>query len=287
MSQPASQPEPLPAIEPPGGRFAQVAAGVVTCLVIALLLALACAAIWLWGAAVATPSEPEVYGQALKLLEAGKFAETRAYLQEASTEGAVSARLINLDAQALRRIPGENAFQHAATLPDFGYAIGSQGVRDPTAIAYSDNLAEALSLLRAAGRERRDVLLNRAHAELAANEPLAARSTLVEANRLGFRSPDAYLGRGIAFYMQGDLQQSIQSSGQCLQLQPDQYAGRVNLAMALEELGALEDAITMWQSALRHDPPEPLRKQIEGHLAKLNAAPDVPESQEPPPGNEG
>ena len=195
-------------------------------------------------------SEPQAYAQASNLLQSGQFDRARDVVSQATAQGIQSARLLNLESQAIRRMPAPVALAMAGRLSDLGYDIGGFAARGPGEPATREHAREAYEILARAGSEETTVLLNRGHALLALDRPDEALKIF---RGVAARAPGeslAWLGQGLAYYAQDQFVAAEAAFRACLRLAPGNVAAKINLAMTLEEQGKRQQALDVWKSLL-------------------------------------
>jgi tetratricopeptide (TPR) repeat protein len=225
-------------------------------------------------------TEGAVYAQAAGLLQRGQFDRVRAVVAEAAQRGIESDRLRLVDSQALRRIPATLALAYAGRLTDFGFELGGVVARGPAPDRSASQTEQALNVLVQSQSDDETIALNRGHAFLTLHRP---REALTEFHTVAERSPNstlASLGEGLAFFAIGDYPAAEKAFRTCLQLDSNQPAARINLAMALAEEGKIADALATWEEILAQ--PNALtdadRRAIQSEVEELRRAMERPSS---------
>ncbi len=210
-------------------------------------------------------SEPEFYDLALARLQSRDFAEARKVVAQAESQGVLSDRLRTLDAQAILQIPQLVSLAHAGSLNHFGYDVG--GI-----VARSASSASAADLQQSAARapqaiRSREVLLNRGHLLLLQGNPAQA-DELFQAVILDQPNDSlAWLGIGLAAYMQYEFAAAERAFQKSLSLQPTSLPAQINLAMTLEDLDRWPEALAIWNRLLqRASLDETTRAKIRQHV---------------------
>ena len=239
----------------------------------ALKLAVAVAAmllvavgVWWRGTQSNMLAEQRTYQQSQQLLAASDFEQARRVMAQARQQGIRSDRLLNLNSQAVRQLPGSLALETAGTLTDFGYDFDGTLSRGSSP---STGLREAAALLAEAKTEPLELLLNRGHLRLSQNDFEAANSDFQRATQTAPDQPLSWLGLGLAEFARQNFEAAESAFRQCLSLAPEHVPARVNRAMTLEELDRFDEARTEWQLVLSKSPPEAVRRRIEQHLKAL------------------
>ncbi|HQU44635.1 MAG TPA: tetratricopeptide repeat protein [Pirellulales bacterium] len=220
----------------------------ITWFALAASLLLAVGLVWGTKLAGRNGAESETYRQVAALVVDGKFDEADRAVAEAEHKGLVSDRLKSLHAEATRRIPDPIALAYAGRLSDFGYEPGGIVARDMTETWLGKGAKPALEQLRAAGSSDLEVPLNRGHALLTLGRSDEAQAEFDAAIELAPNNALAWLGRGLAQFMLDRFAAAADDFRKSLQLDPNSVAAKMNLAMALDELGKREEAMTMWRS---------------------------------------
>jgi Flp pilus assembly protein TadD len=192
-------------------------------------------------------AEQKVYDEAQLLLAAGNFTAAEARIQEAADAGTQSPRLTNLLAQSVRQIPAVLALVDGGRLTEFGFDIGGIQSRDTPGAERRAQLNAALAILAPAGDSDRDILLNRGHVLLSLNRDRESEAEFAKATALDADDPLAWLGLGLAKFVQEDYDGASAAFEKSRQLDPRSIAARFNLALTLEEQGRNVAARAVWQ----------------------------------------
>lgn len=217
-------------------------------------------------------AESDFYQKAMKLLYGADFAGVHDLLADARQKGVESGRLTSLEIQATRGIPDPIALSSDGRLSEFGYGIG--GVVAMGAVDDGIDLKSADQRLQQAGGESVEVLLNRGHVLLTMGDSEQARDVFDQAISRASNNAHAWLGRGIARYMQNDFSGAAEDFRETLQRNPELVSARINLAMTLEELDELNAAIEQWEGLLNEPLPATEKEQIQRNLQELQQASD-------------
>lgn len=193
----------------------------------------------------------KTYDSAAELLVLSNFDQVETMLAAARQRGAWSPALSSLEAQVIRRMPAPLALAQSGRLMDFGYDVG--GVT-PRALPddFEGRLKSAQSALADAGEADVRVLLNRGHVLLSLRKAEAARREFHAAVKLEPNDALAWLGLGLANFMNEDFTEAEEAFRHCLRIDSHQIAAQFNLAMTLEEAGQPERALEVWK-ALQSD----------------------------------
>lgn len=221
-------------------------------------------------------AERRAYDKTVELLKQGDFEQTRRAVQTARDAGTDSPRLRNLEAQAVLEVPAATSLAAAGDLPSFGHEISGVISRSPAPAAAIRNREAALELL-----ERIDddpaVALNRGYVLLALDRIEEARSIFESATTQSPSDPLAWLGLGLASYLDDDFPTATTAFERAAQLDRQSLVARINLAMSLTESGRLDEALAVWQSALALNPAGGTRREIESAIEELRARPQANE----------
>lgn len=217
-------------------------------------------------------AERRAYEQAAQLLVASDFGGAQDVIRLAEQNGISSGRLASLDVQALRRIPDPYALSSAGRLSDFGYGIGGVVAMGPG--NETVDLNAAARKLELADGESVEASLNRGHVLLSQGDGAEADAVFEAIINAQPDNALAHLGRGIARYMLEDFVQAADEFRQVLALAPDNIPARINLAMTLEELDELDEAIRLWKELLSEPLPSSEKEQIQRNLSELQQALD-------------
>jgi tetratricopeptide (TPR) repeat protein len=216
-------------------------------------------------------AEQRTYLRAEQLLASADFGNARRVLEDAERSGVYSGRLLSLNLQALRELPGSLSLNSAGTLLDFGYDLDGTLSRD---IAEQPSLKEAAALLESkpgttAVTEPLELILNRGHLRLSQNDFEAAIVDFQKAIAAAPEEPVAWLGLGLAEFAANEFEKAESEFQHCIQLGPGLVSAHINLAMTLEELGRIDEAREEWKLVLTLKPTDNVRNQIERHLEGL------------------
>jgi len=214
-------------------------------------------------------AEQQTFDEAGRLLAQADFGAAGRILSEATAGGISSDRLHALRSQVLREIPGTTALGSLGRLSDFGYEIGGVAIRDPGAQSTNQSIQAAREALGEEASGDQTLLLNRGHVRLAMGELEKAHGDFQAVLSTQPDEPLAWLGQGLAYYMQNDFASAEDAFRQCLKLEPENLAVRINLAMTLGEQGKLSDALEIWKSLLNAPLEESERRRIEREIEEL------------------
>jgi len=219
-------------------------------------------------------AETATYNAARSLLIDGKFNDVKAAVDRARAKSVGSPRLENLAAQALRHIPCPIAYSASGKLTQLGVGIGGIVARAPPSLDTAA-AAQADQLLEAAAAEDVDAALNQSHLLLTLNQPEAAIEKLHAVVARHPKNPWVWLGLGNAHYLLNDQESAADAFRQCLKLDPENIAARMNLAMTMEEQGQPAAAMAAWEQLLTEHAgslSEDERKQIDAQIQQLRDA---------------
>jgi Flp pilus assembly protein TadD len=220
-----------------------------------------------WNAAL-PDSEQVAYALARQRLMDGDFEGVRGVLATASDEVRGSARLRNLEAQAVRQVRAEITLASAGRLSDFGYDLGGVTARSASSPESSAQLQEAERILAAAGDPSVEVSLNRGEILLRRGEYSRASAVFDDVIAAGAGEPLAWLGKGLAAFFQDDFVAAEQAFRRCRELDPSNVAAAINLAMTLEEQNEVAAARQLWMDVLKLELSPSDRSRIEAHLGQ-------------------
>lgn len=243
-------------------RAARRAMSLVVAAAAMLLIAVG---VW-WRGSSRELAERRAYQQSQQLLASSDFEQAKQVLAQARRQGVRSDRLLSLNSQAVRQLPGSLALASSGTLTDFGYDFDGTLARGP---AQQAGLREAESLLGEAQTEPLELLLNRGHLRLTQNDFDAAATDFVRATKLEPQEPLTWLGLGLVEFARQHFEEAEAAFRRSLELDPDQLPARINRAMTLEELNRIDDARAEWQLVLTKSPPQDVRLRVEQHLNSL------------------
>ena len=216
-------------------------------------------------------AEQRTYRRAEQLLASADFGDAQRVLENAERSGVRSGRLLSLNLQAVRELPGSLSLNSAGTLLDFGYDLDGTLSRDA---AEQPSLKEAAALLdtthvAAEENEPVELILNRGHLRLSQNDIEAAVADFRKATAVAPDEPLAWLGLGLSEFAANEFANAEEAFQHSIRLAPELVSARINLAMTLEELGRIDDAREEWKLVLALQPTDNLRNQIERHLEGL------------------
>lgn len=194
-------------------------------------------------------AESATYNAARSQLIEGSFDDAKATVDRARGQSIGSPRLENLAAQALRHIPSPIAFSAGGKLTQLGIGIGGIVAREPPRVD-SAAAQQAQELLDVAAAEDVDAALNQGHLLLTLNQPEAALEKLHVVVTGHPKNPWVWLGLGNAHYLLADYVSAADAFRQCLKLDSENIAGRMNLAMTMEEQGQPAAAVAAWEQLL-------------------------------------
>lgn len=226
---------------------------------------------WQAGGTSALVAERRTYRQAEQMLASADFGNARRVLENAERSGIRSGRLLSLNLQALRELPGSLSLDSSGTLLDFGYDLDGTLSRD---VANQPTLQGAAAILEREGQqsdatEPLELILNRGHLRLSQNDIEAAIADFNKARSDAPEEPLAWLGLGLAEFARNEFQKAEAAFRSCVRLAPKLVAAHINLAMTLEELGRLDEAREVWNSVVALLIDGELRDRIERHLEEL------------------
>jgi hypothetical protein len=162
------------------------------------------------------------------------------------------------------------ALAYAGRLTDFGFEIGGVAARDagrPGAGIAALRAQEVLN--RTSGRSDLGAELNRGHALLMLGRAEEALAEFRRATRRALGEPLAWLGQGLAAFVLNDFAAAESAFRESLRLDPQSAAARLNLAMTLEELGKLDQAVTEWERLLAQPLPEAEARAVRSEIEEL------------------
>ena len=108
----------------------------------------------------------------------------------------------------------------------------------------------------------RESLLNRGHALLSLGQYREAQTEFEAIAARHPREPLAPLGAGLARFALADYPAAETAFRTCPQLDPDNAAARINLAMSLEEQEKFDEALATWEQLLSRSLPDSDRQAI-------------------------
>ncbi|MEN0111262.1 MAG: tetratricopeptide repeat protein [Planctomycetota bacterium] len=203
-------------------------------------------------------------------LQRGKFDEAAGLLGEdafATDEGRLLA------ARAQLRETDALTDSGPWSLLDYGYGVDESVVMDGAPPA------EEIARLELAGEFVGDLedsaatesALAAAWIALKQNDPDAAIASLDTVLSLDDANSAAHLARGVAAFMAFDFESAAASFRRHLELEPASFAGRLNLAKTLVELGDLSGAAERLRSIPAADAPSPeIAEQITAEADRLD-----------------
>ena len=194
-------------------------------------------------------AEVATYNAARTQLIDGKFDDAQATVDRARAKNVGSARLENLAAQALRHIPCPIAYSASGKLTQLGVGIGGIIARAPPEVD-AKVAQEAQNRFNAAAVEDVDAALNESHLLLTLNQPTEALEKLHVLVSRHPKNPWVWLGLGNAHYLLAEYTSAAEAFRQCLKLDPENVAARMNLAMTMEEQGQPAAAVAAWEQLL-------------------------------------
>lgn len=194
-------------------------------------------------------TEQTAYLRAKQQLAAGRFSDTTATIDSAERRGVESHRLRSLKAQAIRRIPNALALGEAGRLVDFGVDVSGAVARDAAPLG-GEGLKEAIMELGDDSSQDLELLLNRGHAHLTAGDLDKAERDFGIAAQLFSEEPLAWLGLGLVAYLKDSFADAEQAFRKATELDANNTAARMNLAMALQEQDKRTEAIDAWKAVL-------------------------------------
>jgi tetratricopeptide (TPR) repeat protein len=207
-------------------------------------------------------AEARTYNSAKKLLENGQFDEARQLLSSSANKKIASARLSSLRSQAVREMPSLFALASAGRLTDFGFnpiagPIFKDFMTDPAELArqfaampVGKGAQAARDLLAESKSDEVEVLLNRGHALLSLGDLASAAAEFQRATEAAPQQSLSWLGLGLARFMQSRYADAEAAFREALKLAPESFSAAMNLAMALDEQGKAEEALTVWKQQL-------------------------------------
>lgn len=207
------------------------------------------ALVWWVGATRQSPGD-RAYTQALAQLQRREFAAVDHTIDAARAAGVQSARLQSLAAESVRRIPGPVALAYRGKLTDFGFDSGGVVARDALDAPQRTAAAKAVEMLKDAGDQEVDLLLNRGHALLSIDQPQDAQREFQQAIKLAPENSLGWLGLGLAEFLRENYTAAEAAFKESARLAPQDVSPKINLALTLEELDRRQEALAMWREAL-------------------------------------
>ena len=214
-------------------------------------------------------AEGQTFAQANQLLQTGQFDQAQVVVADAARRGIESGRLRGIEAEAIRGIPNVLALAVAGRLSDFGFEIGGVTAREAPLKGTNDRARRAYELLARSPSDDVVIGLNRGHALLSLGQ---YREALTEFEAIAARHPReplAPLGTGLAWFALADYPAAETAFRASLQVDPDNTAARMNLAMSLEEQGKYDEALTTWEQLLTRSLPDSDRQAILRQVEEL------------------
>jgi len=193
-------------------------------------------------------AENRAFQTAQRQLKEERYEEARQTLEESTSRGIESERLRQLHLQALLESPSPVALASLGRLSEFGYSLDGFAARAPISGQDLRRYESALNFIdkHSAGDEQTE--LNLGYTLLKLDRTVEAEKVFDSFLNSNPNSPSAWLGLGLARYLQHDLENAEVSFRQCLKSDSKNTAARINLAMTLTELGKLEQAFEQWKS---------------------------------------
>ena len=219
-----------------------------------------------------TQTERQVCESASALLDKGKYEEAREAIAKARRQGIESDRLQILESQALLQLPGPDALAYAGRLTDFGYELDGVITKEMTDRAEGrdrDSYGKAYEILARIQSEDHHLLLNRAQALLGMEKPKEALAEFKSITLQFPREPLGWLGVGLSSFMLKDYAEAEKAFRQCLFLDPQNQAAKINLAMTLEERKQFGPALELWDGLLKESLLEPEQARIRQHTTQV------------------
>jgi cytochrome c-type biogenesis protein CcmH/NrfG len=161
------------------------------------------------------------------------------------------------------------ALQGAGSLQDFGYQIGGIVARDSASAWDPQRLAAAGDVLRQAGQDDLDVVLNAGHLRLSQGRPQEALALFESARTLAPDHALVWLGIGLASFLNDDHTGAERAFRQSLAIDPLNRDARMNLAMVLDEQGKIAESLEQWRQLLAYPLRDEDRRQVELHIREL------------------
>ena len=189
-------------------------------------------------------AERRTHREASRLLAASDFSQARAALDQAARQGVRSDRLLSLQSQAVRELRGEVALASSGRLMDFGYGVDGVIARGPET---QRGLNEARQLLLEAKGDDFDVRLNRGHLWLSQGDLDLARTEFSQVLERHPKQPLAWLGLGLAEFLREDWSAAETAFRKSAELDPENLAPQINLALTLDEQDRRDEALQIWQ----------------------------------------
>jgi Flp pilus assembly protein TadD len=170
------------------------------------------------------------------------------------------------------------ALAAAGSLTDFGYDVG--GVR-PRGAAIQPGLKSASEFLTRAADDELEVILNRGHLYLAQGRYEQAEAEFQKATLRAPGDSWGWLGLGLVAYMKDDFRKAEQAFRHSLELEPNNVAVKMNLAMALEEQKRSAEALDLWKSLNLQRLTPKYQKAVQRAVDHLRADADQPPESQP------
>jgi tetratricopeptide (TPR) repeat protein len=227
-------------------------------------------------------AELRTYNAARELIENSRFDEAQQLLTSSVSDTFDSARLRSLRSQAVREIPATQSLAYAGRLTDFGYnpsdfPITKEFGHNPDDVAkervatgpLAKNAAAARDLLAEAGNKEIEAVLNRGHVLLSLGKPAEATSEFQRATEIAPQQALAWLGLGLARFMQDKYAEAETAFREALRLDPGNFSAAVNLAISLEAHGKSGEALALWKQQRERPLSSEDRRLVEQAIEQL------------------
>lgn len=189
-------------------------------------------------------AERRAHRDASRLLAVSDFSQARAALDQAARQGVRSDRLLSLQSQAVRELRGDVALASSGRLLDFGYGVDGVIARGPET---QTGLNEARQLLLDAKGDDVEVRLNRGHLWLSQGDLDQARTEFTQLLERHPKHPLAWLGLGLAEFLREDWTAAETAFRKSGELDPENLAPHINLALTLDEQNRRDEALQIWR----------------------------------------
>ncbi len=184
-------------------------------------------------------------------------------LADAGSPGKTAGRLANIIALA-----------SAGRLSDYGYGFDGDSIRSrdwpPSQVKSLDALPEGRDLTSQLNRGQ--LLLKFGHAQKAAE-------AFHDATQHFPNSALAWLGLGLAHYVDNEHDAAAKDFRKALELDPKNQVARINLAVTLESQRDRQGALQLWKSLLQEDLTAADRDRIQQRIRAIEAEPAKSETR--------
>lgn len=216
-----------------------------------------------------------LYDRAVALLAKGDFDAVRRVLDEAKGAGIDTSRLRSLEVPLAQRLTDPIALNKVERLTEYGFdfdGLPQLAMKGGDAIATTGanglSVQSRKELVKALGGHELEPLLNRGQLLLGLSNAEEAQVVFAEAIKRYPQNSSAWVGKGIAAYLLDDYRTAVDAFREALRLDPKRQAAKLNLAVALNAVGARAEAKSVWQEMLDNPLTPTDREKIEKLLKK-------------------